>query len=291
MAASSSERASPTLSHSSPAHLLDSHLGLTSRHAGLLSARTFRSILVTAHRPRELRWTWRTDATQPDPRAVVLFPRSDAPEGASLPTAIFVPAGVAETIEWTRFTEIIAVWVPMSALSELLNDATQRPMVLPRTPMLSAFRAFAQSIARSAEDVSAISRYAIERLLTEMIFGALLEVHPVKLPERGQASLIDRARSMMLMHREDAGYSIADLAAELHVSLRHLQRAFARTNTTPGDALRLMRVELAQSLLSNTDYAVLTIEEIALHSGFSSALQLRRALRAEGLPAPTALRG
>lgn len=94
----------------------------------------------------------------------------------------------------------------------------------------------------------------------------------------------------MLLHREDPQFTIAELAAELHVSLRHLQRAFAKNGTTPGDALRRLRVEFAESLLRNPDYTVLTIEEIAAHSGFSSALQLRRALRAEGLPSPTMIR-
>ena len=274
----------------SPAQLLESHLGLTAHHAGLVSVRTFRSILVTVHRPQELRWSWQTDAQPADPRAVVLFPSGEAPDGSALPIGVFVPPQAAQAIEWTRSTEVVAVWVPLDMLREFLNDAPLHPISLHPTPMVAAFRAFTLAIARNGEETSSISRYAIERLLAEMVFGALLEIHSVSLPERGQASLADRARSAMLMHREDPDYTIAELASELHVSLRHLQRAFARAGTTPGDALRRMRVELAESLLSNSDYAVLSIEEIATHSGFSSALQLRRALRAEGLPAPTVIR-
>jgi AraC-like DNA-binding protein len=278
------------VSTSSVARLLSGHLGLSSHQTGLVSARTFRSIVITVHRPQQLHWTWQSDPALADPRAVVLFPSGDAPDGSVLPIGIFVPPHTNETIQWHRSAEFVAVWVPLDALRELVTDTPLHRTNLQATPMVSAFRAFALTIARNNEESSSISRYAIDRLLTEMVFGALLEIHSLSLPERGEESLVDRARTAMLLHRDDAGYTIAELASELHVSLRHLQRAFARTRTTPGDALRRIRVELAESLLSNPDYAVLTIEEIAAHSGFSCALQLRRALRAEGLPPPTTIR-
>lgn len=274
---------------SSPPRLLESHLGLTSHHAGLISTRTFRSIYVTVHRPQRLEWTW--SAVEPaDPHAVVLFPSGEGPDGSPLPIGRFVPPQADVTIEWSRSNEVVAVWVPVETLRDFVHGGPLRPLVLQPTPMVLAFRAFTLAIARNAEDTTSISRYAIERLLAEMVFGTLLELYSADLPERGQPPLVDRARSAMLLHREDPQFTIAELATELHVSLRHLQRAFAKVGTTPGDALRRLRVEFAESLLRNTDYTVLTIEEIAAHSGFSSALQLRRALRAEGMPSPTMIR-
>ncbi|MES2867648.1 MAG: helix-turn-helix domain-containing protein, partial [Actinomycetota bacterium] len=100
----------------------------------------------------------------------------------------------------------------------------------------------------------------------------------------------ERARSVMLVHRENPDFSTTQLAAELHISARQLQRAFAAVGVTPGDLLRRMRVELAESMLRNPLYSGLTVDEVSRYSGFASALQLRRALRAEGAPSPTALR-
>jgi AraC-like DNA-binding protein len=272
----------------STTRLLEAHLGLSSHHSGLVSARAFRSTLVTVHRPQQQHWSWH-EVTE-EPHAAVLFATGEGMDGAPLPVARFVPPHTGENIEWGRSSEVIAVWVPLETLRELIHDAPLRPLTLHPTPMVQAFRAFTLAIARNTEDSTSISRYAIERLLAEMVFGALLEVFAGDLPERGQAPLAERARSTMLLHREDPQFTIAELASELHVSLRHLQRAFAKLGTTPGDALRRLRVELAESLLRNPDYEVLTIEEIAAHSGFTSGLQLRRALRAEGLPSPTRIR-
>jgi transcriptional regulator GlxA family with amidase domain len=94
----------------------------------------------------------------------------------------------------------------------------------------------------------------------------------------------------MLMHREDPNFSTPQLAAELHISPRQLQRAFAGAGLRPGDMLRRMRIELAESMLRNPLYTGLTVEEISRYAGFTSALQLRRALHAEGSPAPVELR-
>lgn len=255
-----------------------------------MSARNFRSIVLTAHRPLTLRWNWVADETLAHARAVVLFPTAEPSEGSAQPFGYFVPPFSRAAIEWSPATDLVAIWVPLETLREFISDAPLPSVALQPTPMVLAFRAFALAIARNTDETSSVSRYAIEQLLAEMVFGALLEAHSLSLPEPGQVSLIDRARSRMLLRRGDPDFTTAELAAELHVSPRQLQRAYARTGTTPGDALRHMRVELAVSMLQNPDYAVLPVDEIAAHAGFTGALQLRRALRAEGMPAPTAIR-
>jgi transcriptional regulator GlxA family with amidase domain len=123
----------------------------------------------------------------------------------------------------------------------------------------------------------------------EKTFGALVEQHSVETGQR-PSSLMERARSVMMMHREDPHFSTPQLADELHISPRQLQRAFARVGITPAELLRRMRVELAESMLRNPLYAGLTVDEVSRYAGFTSALQLRRALQAEGSPSPTELR-
>ncbi|WP_353114303.1 helix-turn-helix domain-containing protein [Microbacterium sp.] len=272
-----------------PSHMLTSHLGIDSHRAGLIMAKSFRSVVTTVHRVRDFRWRWAPQDGQ-DRYAAVFFPRFDVEQLEDEPIGLFLPADAAETIDWERPTDVVGVWMRAESLDDFMNGAQLERMSLQPSPLTTAFRAFARSVAHEPDTGSSISRYAIERLLAEMVFSAVLETQAGELPERGPASLLDRARSTMLLHREDPAFTVTELASELHVSPRHLQRAFARAQTTPGDALRLMRVELAESLLRNPDYAPLSVDEIARHSGFSNGLQLRRALRAEGLPAPSELR-
>ncbi|MDR6867262.1 AraC-like DNA-binding protein [Microbacterium resistens] len=273
--------------------LLANHLGLDAHGSGLLAARSFRSIDVTLHRTRESTvWAW-GDGQAPLTHAAVIL----TGDGKGIPPAadsdrigLFLPPGETLSIEWDRSTEVLAVWTPIEALVDFTEGTVPGRSDLPSSPLTTGLRAFAYSLARQPDEGSSMARYAVERLLAEMIFGALLEQESVESAQRSSSSLLERARSAMLMNREDPAFGPAQLAAELHISARQLQRAFARLETTPGDALRRMRVELAESLLRNAVYARLTVDELARYSGFSSALQLRRAMRAEGLPSPSAYR-
>jgi len=284
------------MSASAITRLLARHLGSDAHGSGLLAARSFRSIDVTLHRTRPATaWDWGGRAEQPTHSAVLL-----TGDGNGVPydgghddpdrLGLFLPPGDATTIPWTRSVEVLAIWTPIESIAEFTEGVIPERTALVSSPLTTGLRAFAYTLVRQPDEGSSVARYAVERLLAEMIFGALLEQDSIESTRTTASSLLERARSAMLIRREDPAFGPAQLAAELHISARQLQRAFARIETTPGDALRRMRVELAESLLRNPVYARLSIEDIARYSGFSSGLQLRRALRAEGLPGPSAHR-
>lgn len=227
---------------------------------------------------------------------VVLFPAegtalapAEGVEQQNEPMGLFLPPDAVETLPWKRGAEVLAVWVPELLLQEFIEGEMPAVTPLYASPLTIGFRTFAQAVVRHGDEGSSMSQYAIERLLAEMTFGALVEQQSVETGHRA-SSLLERARSVMLMHREDPHFSTPQLAAELHISPRQLQRAFARAGMRPGDLLRRMRVELAESMLRNPLYSGLTVDEVSRYAGFTSALQLRRALQAEGSPSPTALR-
>lgn len=280
---------------STTASLFTTHLSLDTHGAGMLTARSFRSITVTTHRVRELNWHWAPSTARTRYNAV-LFPAdglssavSVQAAGATAPIGVFLPSMVSYHLPWEPAAEILAVWVPELLLQEFTEKESLNVTLLDSTPLTVGFRVFAHAISRHADEGSSISKYAIERLLAEMTFGALLEQHSVETAQR-PSSLVERARSLMLVRREDPEFTMTQLAAELHISPRQLQRAFAERESTPGEMLRRMRVELAESMLRNPLYAGLTVDEVARYCGFTSALKLRRALRTEGAPSPTELR-
>ncbi|WP_309127679.1 helix-turn-helix domain-containing protein [Microbacterium sp.] len=290
------------MSRTSVASLLSAHLGVPTHAAGLVAARTFRSITVTYHRVRDAAWGWRpqgpysSTSASAAPHAGVLFsaegrpvPTATARPGHPAPLGLFLPPHAEQVLDWEDGSEVLAIWVPAPLLQEFTEGGMPDATVLYASPLTIGFRTFAQAVVRHADDGSSMSRYAIERLLAEMTFGSLVEQQSVETAQR-PSSLIERARSVMLMRREDPAFSTPQLAAELHISPRQLQRAFARAGVTPGDLLRRMRVELAESMLRNPLYSGLTVDEVSRYAGFTSALQLRRALQAEGSPSPTELR-
>lgn len=284
------------MASSSVTSLISAHLGIPTHVAGLVAARSFRSITMTWHRARETAWRWSPIEVGTRRSTVVLFPgegrkvpTADAVPSSPAPLGLFLPPDAEQNLEWEPGSDVLAVWVPERLLQEFTEGRTPDAAVLHSSPLTIGFRTFAQAVVRHGDEGSSMSQYAIERLVAEMLFGALVEQQSIETGPR-PSSLVERARSIMLMHREDPNFSTPQLAAELHISPRQLQRAFAGAGLRPGDMLRRMRIELAESMLRNPLYTGLTVEEISRYAGFTSALQLRRALHAEGSPAPVELR-
>ncbi len=84
------------------------------------------------------------------------------------------------------------------------------------------------------------------------------------------------------------GRSVADLAAELAVSERHLRRAMQRSiGVSPAELARTQRLLLARRLLAET---TLSVTDIAFASGFQSLRRFNVAFRERYGMAPSALR-
>lgn len=86
-----------------------------------------------------------------------------------------------------------------------------------------------------------------------------------------------RAHGLLGRRARTEGYSVADLAAELGVTPRHLSRVFREHGTTPARALRLLRLDMARRLEDASPS--LPSSEVARLSGFPSSRAMRRALR------------
>jgi transcriptional regulator GlxA family with amidase domain len=89
---------------------------------------------------------------------------------------------------------------------------------------------------------------------------------------------------------EDPGrdWDLTGIARAASVSVRTLSRLFREeAGVTPLHYLEEIRLALARERLLTTRWSV---ERVAEAAGFSSALQLRRAAKRHGTPAPAALR-
>jgi transcriptional regulator GlxA family with amidase domain len=85
-------------------------------------------------------------------------------------------------------------------------------------------------------------------------------------------------RAMLLMERKAGGrFSVLEIARELHVSTRHLERLFdAELGVSPSEFARTLRLRRAYDLLVDTRQP---ISEVALDTGFADGSHFSRRFR------------
>ncbi|OJU40409.1 MAG: hypothetical protein BGN97_11240 [Microbacterium sp. 69-10] len=261
-------------------------------------ARRHRSTLATRHAfDRGAVWNWER---QPDSRAVVAgLAFADVPmrvrgdvgeETVRVGEAAFLHPFRRTLVEADAAGSGICIWLPWDSLQEVEDGVRAPGQIMASTPLTAGLRAFLTSLVTQQAEPTAYTDYLVERVVLEMAFGVLLESVPGNIAAAREDRMIDRARSLMLMRRAEPDFGIAELAAELHMSTRHVQRMFAAEHSTPADELRGMRIDLANELLGDPAYDPIGIAEIAVHAGFRTAAALRRAFASRGLPHPSRAR-
>lgn len=172
------------------------------------------------------------------------------------------------------------------------------------------FATIGEPMAQSGNIRSAISGFAAIPLLLELIgedqgkvfadalagylgLAAVQSAQPVSktlldLRRRAEGdALIDKSLTMMSDHLEEP-LQICDLACELGVSTRKLQRRFQdKTGTGPLTAYRQLRLERARQLL---EHSSLPLPEVAAATGFGTQVNLAYWFKREQGESPKAIR-
>lgn len=265
--------------------------------ANPVSARRFRSTAITVHTldPASA-WRWQPQQARGDETSLLAYVPSPVRIGiddqqCTAESGFFLHPHRAYEVSAEEPASALCIWVPWGVIDEIDDGTLDGPPALAATPLVLGLRAFAGAVAGRAYQATIYTEFLVEKLLAEMVFGAVLEAGRADTtvgrdaPAR-EARPLERARTLMLIRRGDSTFGVEDLARELHLSTRQLQRMFAAAGSSPADELRRLRAELAQQLLDDATYAPLTVEEIAGHSGFGTAAALRRAFSALGLPSP-----
>ena len=150
--------------------------------------------------------------------------------------------------------------------------------------------AFLDEILGRQSAISAVGDYFIEKLIHEMVGGVLLDGHAGQLGGDLRKAVFEQAMDYIAASAADSELTPESLASALSISLRHLQREFKRNNSSIASVIRRHRVDLAVSLLKEPKFDVLPFDKIAEYSGFSSAVQIRRTLKAASYAHPRDLR-
>ncbi|PRB16076.1 hypothetical protein CQ042_08140 [Microbacterium sp. MYb62] len=212
---------------------------------------------------------------------------------AALESGLVVASpGIARRVRCEGAWRITAAYVPRAALGAVGAALPSTSGVFPRRrPLDRAMQAFIEQILAAEDQATAIERYAIERLIIEMSDAILLDrVGEASSRRSPRAALRDRAVAVITQRCGDPGLNPALVAREVQTSLRQLQLVFAEAGKSVAGEIRHQRAQLARSLLIDSRFDVLSIEQISQRAGFHSPMSLRRALDDDYGTTPRALR-
>lgn len=205
---------------------------------------------------------------------------------------IVVPTVRARRIRVRGVWNITVAKLPLRFMESYVPLMPNSVGVFKNTRMLdTAMHRFIDSVLHSNTPGSAVESSAIEQLATEMAGAVLLDRSG---PEWGQGSpndvLRDRALGLIAQECTDPSLTPARIAAGVHASLRQLQAVFAQSGTSIALELRRARARAAHTLLSDSRFDALSVDQIAAKSGFATSMSLRRATEAVYQDSPSGLR-
>lgn len=130
-----------------------------------------------------------------------------------------------------------------------------------------------------------------DSLVDELVAENLrFAAHSCMFGETETADVLDRfaqAKRLIEKRLSDADLDVAELAYELGVSVRALQKSFAARGGTPSQYIRALRVRRARQLLQSGS---LPITQIAFEVGFCDLNQFGRAFKSETGSSPRSYR-
>ncbi|UFS59569.1 AraC family transcriptional regulator [Subtercola endophyticus] len=113
-------------------------------------------------------------------------------------------------------------------------------------------------------------------LIGQLITGLFLEHQGYRMDSGSVTSgLWARGQALIAAQSGDSDLTPTAIAAQLNVSVRHLQRAYAATGQTLAEAIRARRLDRAVVEITGTHRS---FSEIAGRTGFATVAELRRAL-------------
>lgn len=205
---------------------------------------------------------------------------------------VIAPHGITRRLRWAGAWRVTAALVPRAAIASFTQSVSPDAKVYPERRLLDAsMQRFVAGLLDADSQASAIEQYAIEQLVMEMSGAVLLDrVGAVTGQGTPHEVLRGRATAVIAQQCGDPGLNPTQVAREVQSSLRQLQLVFAESGGSVAGEIRRQRARLAHSLLMDSRYDVLSIDQIAQRSGFHSPMSLRRALDEAYACTPRALR-
>lgn len=278
--------------------MLGSHLRDVSGAHVVEAVETHRNLMLSEHRVLRSPWRWTPDGTHRGCLAVIIATSGTV----RLANAGKSPLSAAQSERQVRAVDrgaavlcgcdhratlwfggqhpsCVILWVPESVCAEL-GIEVEEPLQLHDSLLLSMLRAIARRSLRTSRLRAASTHedFVLERVLSSLLVGSVIEIS-AGVEYGQQLERLEQARTVMLANLTDPDFTVEALADALNISTRQLQRHYAQLGTTPSEALKALRIEIATGLMERQPS--LPRKQIAARAGFRSVAALRRALESE----------
>lgn len=210
-------------------------------------------------------------------------------------SAYTAPSWDSAHLESTEITRGLDIQVPQARLVERgVRVRTEHQPIISTGSLGVPLRLFALAIIERAWAPGGAASLVVERTIEDLVVGLLMEGDGYSMDSEDlRLGLRVRAVAQIDKRHRDGSLTSASLAAQLGVSLRHLQRAFEGSGKTVAQQIARARAEYAGMLLLMPNSQGLTIADVAARSGFSSTFELRAGFKAryDMLPSDYRARG
>lgn len=226
-------------------------------------------------------------------RAHALWSRLDGEPWVQATDGLVIAAhGFTRRLRWAGGWRFVAALVPRAAVASFVPSLPPDATVYAERRLLdTSMQQFLDCLLDTDDKASAIEQYAIEQLVMEMSGAVLLDrIGGVSGQGSPHAVLRERAIAVIAQQCGDPALNPAQVAHEVQSSLRQLQLVFSESGNSVAAEIRRQRARLAHSLLVDSRYDVLSIDQIAQRAGFHSPMSMRRALDEAYQATPRALR-
>lgn len=192
-----------------------------------------------------------------------------------------IDSGQPYRFDFPGLFEQVVVRIPREALLHQVSEsAVQHVIATPVSASAGAgivvsnlIQQIAQMDAALGEtDARALSTSAIDMIVTSLQAGGLGESATKAAHEED----LRRARQHFVRRMHDETVTMAELASDLGMSVRYLQKIFANDGATPSEWLLRARLERARLIMKSSD---VTLGEVSTRVGFKDQSHFSRCFR------------
>ncbi|MFL6792090.1 MAG: helix-turn-helix transcriptional regulator [Bradyrhizobium sp.] len=209
--------------------------------------------------------------------------------------AILTNAAEVSTLDRPAFGGSTVLRIPRSILSPLvigIDDIVMRPIRRETSP-LKLLVGYANALLTEDTPASPALRHLVVSQVTDLValtLGATRDASYVAGGRGLPAARLHAAKAYIMKNSSRQDLSVADVAAHLGVTSRHVQRLFETEGTTFSTYLLNYRLACAYRMLCEPQYGYWEIGKVAHHAGFSDLPHFGRCFRKAYGSAPRDIR-